>query len=198
MTLGYFIADSADVSSEAAVGEGSQIWHLVQVREGAHIGAGCVIGRGTYIDRDVWVGDHCKIQNYALIYAPARLEDGVFIGPGAVLTNDRFPRAVNPDGSPKAGDDWSPQGVDVETGAAIGSKAVVVAGVVIGAWSVVGAGAVVTRTVPAHALVVGSPARRLGWVGRSGRRLEDADGILTDPATGDHYRVMDGALEELR
>ncbi len=78
----------------------TRVWHLAQVREGAKIGAGCNIGRGAYIGPDVVLGDACKIQNYALVYEPARLGDGVFIGPAAVLTNDEFPRAVNPDGSP--------------------------------------------------------------------------------------------------
>ncbi len=196
MTLEPFIAESADVDPRATVGEGSQIWHLAQVREDAQVGAGCVVGRGAYVDTGVVVGDHCKIQNYALVYAPSRLEDGVFIGPAAVLTNDRFPRAINADGSPKATTDWDPQGVVVKRGAAIGAKAVVVAGVTIGEWALVGAGAVVSKNVPAHALVVGSPARQVAWVGRSGRVLEAVDGELKDPGTGDRFREVEGKLEE--
>lgn len=192
-----YIADSADVSSDAFVGTGSKVWHLAQIRERARIGEDCVVGRGAYVGLGVSVGDRCKIQNYALIYTPARLEDGVFVGPGAILTNDRFPRAINPDGSSKAVDDWTPHGVHVGAGATIGSMATVLAGVAIGEWSTVGAGAVVTATVPPFALVVGNPARRIGWVGRSGRRLEAIDEILADPGTGDRFRETNGQLERL-
>ncbi len=197
MTQQAFIAESADVDARADIGDGSQIWHLAQIREHAHLGERCVVGRGAYVDVGVWVGDHCKIQNHALVYTPARLEDGVFIGPAAVLTNDRFPRAVNADGSPKSTTDWDPQGIVVRRGASIGAKAVVVAGVTIGEWALVGAGAVVTKDVPAHALVVGSPARRIQWVGKSGRVLEEVNGEFKDPGTGARYREVAGALEEL-
>jgi len=196
MTVELFIADSADVDPRASVGAGSQIWHLAQVREHAQVGAGCVVGRGAYVDAGVVVGDNCKIQNYALVYAPAQLADGVFIGPAAVLTNDRFPRAVNADGSAKSTSDWDPDGVVVEHGASIGAKAVVVAGVVIGRWALVGAGAVVTKDVAPYALVVGSPARRVAWVGRSGRLLEAVDGEWKDPGTGHRFREVEGKLEE--
>ena len=93
------VQDSADVSPDAVIGEGSSIWHLAQVREHAVLGSQCVVGRGAYIGEGVVMGQRCKVQNYALVYEPARLGDGVFIGPAVVLTNDHFPRAVNPDGS---------------------------------------------------------------------------------------------------
>jgi acetyltransferase-like isoleucine patch superfamily enzyme len=193
----HFIAESADVSPDAVVGEGARIWHYAQVRERATIGPGCIVGRGAYVDTGVTVGANCKIQNHALVYAPARLEDGVFIGPGAVLTNDRHPRAVNPDGTSKVAEDWNPAGVHIERGASIGAMAVVVAGVRIGAWALVGAGAVVTRDVPSFAVVVGNPARRVAWVGRSGRPLEVIDGNISDPITGVRYQEVEGVLEEL-
>ena len=171
------IAPSADVSEQAVIGEGSSIWHLAQVREHAVLGAGCIVGRGAYIGEGARLGDNCKVQNYALVYEPARLGDGVFIGPAVVLTNDRFPRAVNPDGTLKSASDWEAVGVTIGTGAAIGARAVCVAPVSVGEWAMVAAGAVVTRDVPAHALVAGVPARRIGWVGRAGLPLEAvADG----------------------
>ncbi len=129
------------------------------------------------------IGARCKIQNDALVYFPAVVGDGVFIGPRATLTNDPYPRAVNPDGTLKDGGDWEPAGVIVEEGASIGAAAVVLGGVTVGAWAMVAAGAVVTREVPAFALVAGVPARRVAWVGRSGRRLEPAGDVLVDPAT---------------
>ncbi|WP_311591044.1 acyltransferase, partial [Trueperella bernardiae] len=159
------IIDSADVSDEAKIGDGSSVWHLAQVREHAVIGENCVIGRGAYIGEGVEMGNNCKVQNYALVYEPAKLADGVFIGPAVVLTNDHYPRAVNPDGSLKSASDWEQVGVTLETGASVGARSVCVAPVTIGAWSLVAAGSVVTRDVPPHAIVAGVPAKQIGWVG---------------------------------
>ena len=122
-------------------------------------------------------------------------DDGVFIGPAAVFTNDEFPRAANPDGSPKGADDWHAVAVTVERGASIGARAVCVAPVHIGEWALVAAGAVVTKDVPAHALVVGVPARRIGWVGRTGRPLTPDGEVWVCPDTGERY-MQDG--ERLR
>lgn len=192
------IVDSADVSPAASVGEDSSVWHLAQVREGAVLGRGCVIGRGAYIGTGVRLGDHCKVQNYALVYEPAELADGVFVGPAAVLTNDTFPRAINPDGTLKNAEDWESVGVTVGRGASIGARAVCVAPVRVGEWATVAAGAVVTRDVPAHALVVGVPARQVGWVGRAGHPLEQTmtPGQWRCPTTGTVYRENDGVLTE--
>ena len=151
------IAPSADVSEEAVLGRD------------------CIVGRGAYIGEGVVMGDSCKVQNYALVYEPARLADGVFIGPAVTLTNDHFPRAVNPDGTVKSAADWEPVGVTIDEGASIGARAVCVAPVHVGAWATVAAGAVVTKDVPAHALVAGVPARRIGWVGRAGEPLTPAE-----------------------
>lgn len=190
------VAPSADVSDEAEIGEGSSIWHLAQVRETARLGSNCIIGRGAYIGTGVVLGDNCKVQNYALVYEPAVLGHGVFIGPAVVLTNDTYPRAINPDGSLKSAHDWEPVGVTIREGAAIGARAVCVAPVTIGAWATVAAGAVVTRDVPDFALVAGVPAKRIGWVGKAGVRLIEADGGWLCPQTSTRYEETDGALRE--
>ena len=130
------------------------------------IGRACVVGRGAYVGPGVRIGDHVKIQNYALVYHPAVLDDGVFVGPAVVLTNDLNPRSVDPAGRPKSATDWTPVAVHVKEGASLGARAVCVAPVTVGRWAMVGAGAVVVDDVPDFALVVGVPARRVGWVGR--------------------------------
>jgi acetyltransferase-like isoleucine patch superfamily enzyme len=189
------IADGADVDPTAQIGPGTAVWHLAQVCRGARLGRSCVVGRGAYIGPEVRVGDHVKIQNQALVYAPARLEDGVFVGPAVVLTNDEFPRAVDPDGSPKSASAWEPVGVLVRAGASLGARSVCVAPVTVGRWALVGAGAVVVADVPDHALVVGVPARRIGWVGRAGVPLEpDGAGGWRCPRTEERYREEGGGL----
>lgn len=195
--MSAFVAPSADVAPDATIGDGCQVWHTAQIREGATLGPGCIVGRGAYVDAGVTIGANSKIQNYALVYAPAVLEEGVFVGPAAVFTNDMFPRSINPDGSLKSASDWEALGVTVRRGAAIGARAVILPGIEVGAWSMVGAGATVTRDVVPFALVVGSPARRIGWVGRSGRVLESQGDVLVDPGTEDRFVVQGETLEEL-
>jgi UDP-2-acetamido-3-amino-2,3-dideoxy-glucuronate N-acetyltransferase len=182
------IVPSADVDERAEIGDGSSVWHLAQVREHAVLGRNCVVGRGAYVGPGVRMGDNCKLQNYALVYEPAVLEDGVFVGPAVVFTNDHYPRAVAPDGSLKRGDDWEPVGVRLRQGASIGARSVCVAPVTIGRWALVAAGSVVVKDVPDFALVAGVPARRLRWVGRAGVPLEpDGEGSWRCPQTGERY-----------
>lgn len=189
------VVGSADVSDRATLGDGTVVWPLAHVREEAVVGRQCVISRAAYVGPGVLVGDRCKIKDQALVYEPAVLEDGVFVGPAAVLTNDQFPRAVTPGGELKTADDWEMVGVTVREGASIGARSVCVAPVVVGRWALVAAGSVVVHDVPDFALVVGSPARRVRWVGRSGHPLDDqGGGDFSCPVTGERYRESDGVL----
>lgn len=180
-----FISESADIALSAEVPESTSVWHYAQIRENAKLGEHNIIGRGAYIGAGVELGDNCKIQNYALIYEPAHLGHGVFIGPAAVLTNDEYPRAINPDGTLKSGKDWEAVGVTIGDGASIGANSTCIAPLQIGKWALIGSGAVVTRDVPDFALVVGNPARRIGWVGKTGHRLIPAgENMWACPDTG--------------
>ncbi|HYL40834.1 MAG TPA: acyltransferase [Candidatus Binatus sp.] len=180
---------SADVEDDVSVGAGTSIWHRAQVRRGARIGAECVIGRDAFIDEGVELGDRVKIQNGALVYHGVTVEDGVFIGPGAILTNDRFPRSITATGELARADDWSVSPIVLRRGSSIGAGAVVVAGNEVGTFATVGAGSVVTRFVAPHALVVGNPARVIGWVCACGQRLLDEHDA---PASADLARVPAG------
>ena len=166
------IHDTADVSKYAKIGKNTKVWHHVQVRENAIIGDNCILGKGAYIDKDVKIGSNVKIQNYASIYSGSTIEDGVFIGPNVVLTNDTVPRAINPDGSLMAEGDWKTGKILVKKGASIGAKSVILPDVVIGGYSMIGAGSVVTKSVPDYALVYGNPAEIRGFVCKCGNRLE--------------------------
>lgn len=185
-----FIHPTAEVDPRASIGQGCRIWHHAQIREDAVLGPDCIVGKGAYIDAGVRIGARCKIQNYACLFRGTTLEDGVFVGPGALLANDRYPRAVNPDGSLKRDSDWEVAPVLVRFGASVGAGAVVLPGVTIGRWALVAAGAVVGRDVPDHALVAGVPARLAGWACVCGRVL---GAELRCPACGRAYeRCGDG------
>ncbi len=191
------ISDAAEVDDTASIGSGTTIWPLATIREDATIGRECTIGRGVYVGPGAFLGNRVKVQNLALVYEPARLEDGVFVGPAAVLTNDEYPRAVTPDGRRMEPADWQPVAVVAREGASIGAGAVCVAPVTIGRWALVAAGAVVVADVPDFALVVGVPARRIGWVGRAGARLTpEGDGRFVCPRTGARYVESGGRLTE--
>ena len=167
------IHPSAEVSSKAKIGYNTRIWHQVQVREGASIGDNCILGKGVYVDFDVSIGNNVKIQNGCFVFHGSTLEDGVFLGPGVILTNDKNPRAINTDGSLKRDDDWIVGKTIIKKGASLGAGSIILPGVVVGEYAMSGAGAVVTKDVPSHALVLGSPARIIGFVCDCGARLQN-------------------------
>jgi acetyltransferase-like isoleucine patch superfamily enzyme len=167
---------SAELEAGVSVGPRTSIWNRAVLRNGASLGAECIIGRDAFIDEGVRLGDRVKVQNGALVYHGVTVGNGVFIGPGAILTNDRYPRAVTATGELARGDDWTLSPIELLDGCSIGAGAVVVAGTRVGRFATVGAGAIVTRDVPDYALVVGNPARRLGWVCACGARLTDGSG----------------------
>ena len=150
------------IEDDVLIGARTLVWAFAQVRAGARIGEECNIGSHSFIDAGVRIGNRCKVLNGAMLFAPAVLGDGVFIGPGAILTNDRYPRATNKDGTLKLPGEWQRQGIVVETGASIGAGAIILPGVTIGASAMVGAGSIVTRDVPAYSIWRGESARPTG------------------------------------
>lgn len=165
------IHPTAIVHPEARIGPGTRIWHWTQVREEVVIGAECIIGKGCYIDIGVQIGSHVKFQSNISVFHGVTIEDGVFVGPHVCFTNDKAPRAINPDGTLKAGTDWTLSPTLIRYGASLGANATIVCGVTVGRFAMVGSGAVVTRDVPDHGLVVGNPARLIGYVCACGQRL---------------------------
>jgi acetyltransferase-like isoleucine patch superfamily enzyme len=155
-----YIHPTAIVETGVQVGAGTTIWHHAHVREGATIGEACNLGKNVYVDAGVTVGNRVKVQNNVSVYTGVELGDDVFVGPSAVFTNDRVPRAAG---------SWTLSTTTVGRGASVGANATVVAGVEIGEWAMIGAGAVVVRSVDPYEVVVGNPARRLGWVCQCGR-----------------------------
>ncbi len=162
-----FIHASAHVSDEASIGKGTKIWINSQVREKAVIGDNCIISKDTYIDTEVRIGSRVKVQNGVSIYHGVTIEDDVFVGPNVAFTNDFVPRAFN--------DEWKISKTLVKHGASIGANATILCGHTVGEYALVGAGSVVTKDVPDHGLVVGNPARLIGYVCRCGQRLDSSN-----------------------
>jgi acetyltransferase-like isoleucine patch superfamily enzyme len=171
------IHPTAEVEPGASVGAGTRVWHFAHVRAGAVIGDNCNVGYAVYVDSGAIVGNNVKLQNRVSIYRGVTLEDGVFVGPHVSFTNDKYPRAITPAGAIVSDDDWTAVQTRVKYGASIGAGAVILAGLTIGRWAMVAAGAVVTREVPDHGLVAGTPARLVGYACSCGRSLhEDESG----------------------
>ena len=192
------MTSNQSISKDAIISSTALIWDFSQIRENARIGANSIIGSYVYIDVNVLIGDNCKIQNRALIYDPSIIHDGVFIGPGAILTNDKNPRAIQKSGGIKQSSHWDKVGVEVFEGASIGSGAICIAPVKIGKWALVGAGAVVTKNVKNYALVVGNPARQVGWVGPAGVILTQISEMVFEcPETLTRFEVVDSELHEI-
>lgn len=184
MIAEVFVHPTAVVDDGAAIGADTRIWHFCHVLGGAAIGERCVLGQNVMVGRGVSIGNGCKIQNNVSVYEGVTIEDNVFCGPSTVFTNVLTPRSFVERKS-----EFLP--TLVREGATIGANATVLCGCTIGRYAMVGAGAVVTRDVPDHALVVGNPAREMGWVGRHGERLGSD---LRCPVTGEQYRETESGL----
>lgn len=167
----YFVHETAIVEDGVELGEGTKVWHFAQVRKNAKLGKNVVVGNSVFIDEGSIIGDNCKIQNHAILYHQAILENGVFIGPNVCFTNDKQPRAINPDGSFKSADDWEASTIKIGTGAAIGGHSCITPGVTIGQWAMAGSGSVITKDVPDYGLVYGNPAKIHGFVCACGKKL---------------------------
>lgn len=188
--MNYSVHPSAIVDDGAQIGDGSRVWHFVHVCGGARIGAGVSLGQNVFVGNKVVIGDHCKVQNNVSVYDNVTLEKGVFCGPSMVFTNVYNPRALIERKSEY-------RNTLVRVGATLGANCTIVCGVTIGAHAFVGAGAVVQRDVPDFALMVGVPARHIGWMSAFGERVDlplkgDAKAIC--PYTGDSYNLRDGTL----
>jgi UDP-2-acetamido-3-amino-2,3-dideoxy-glucuronate N-acetyltransferase len=178
----YFVHPLAAVERGATIGAGSRIWHFSHVQAGATIGERCVLGQNVFIASGVFIGNDVKIQNNVSVYAGTRVEDEVFLGPSAVLTNVSNPRAEVSRRSI-----YEP--TLIRRGASIGANATIVCGSTLGRYSFIAAGAVVTRDVADYALMLGNPARREGWMSRHGHRLSSSvEGELVCPESGFRYR----------
>ena len=182
---------TAVIDAGALLGPGVRVWHFVHVSAGARIGAGSVLGQNVYIGPGVRVGAGAKIQNNVSLYAGVEVEDDVFLGPSCVFTN-----VLNPRAHVERKDEFAP--TRVRRGATVGANATVVCGHELGPYCFVGAGSVVTRDVRPHALVVGNPARPIGWACRCGARLPDGDeGEVVCPRCGDRYHLGDGVCARI-
>ncbi len=181
--------DSAIVDEGAQLGEGTRVWHFAHVSAGAKIGAGCALGQGVYVGNEVSIGNNVRVQNNVSVYDAVTLEDDVFCGPSMVFTNVYNPRAAVTRKNEY-------RRTLVKQGATLGANCTIVCGTTIGRHAFIGAGAVVQKDVPDFALMVGVPARHIGWMSRYGEKLVvDADGQARCPHTGDRYRLADGRLE---
>ena len=184
----YFVHESSYVDDGVSIGKGTKIWHFCHIQSGAVIGEGCSLGQNVNIGCNVKVGNGCKLQNNVSLYEGVQLEDYVFCGPSCVFTNDLTPRAKYPKGS--AG--YKP--TLICTGASIGANATIVCGHTVGKWALIGAGAVVASNVPAHALMLGVPAVRRGWVCECGLPL----GKELSCSCGRRYTELNGELAEVQ
>lgn len=187
--MSYFLHESSYVDEDVEIGEGTKIWHFCHIQRGARIGRSCSLGQNVNVSNHVVVGDGCKIQNNVSLYEGVELEDYVFCGPSCVFTNDLTPRAKYPKGS------IGYKKTLVCRGASIGANATIVCGHRVGPWAMIASGAVVTKNVPAHALMAGVPAKRIGWVCECGEVMKNG---LTCPVCGRTYRETETGLEEIK
>jgi len=190
MTEDLFIHPTATIDDGAKIGKGTKVWHYSHVMPNASIGEACILGQNVFVASNAIIGNGCKIQNNVSIYEGVVLEDEVFLGPSMVFTNVDVPRAsVERKNYLKT---------PVGKGATIGANATVVCGNSIGNYALIGAGAVVNKNVPEYALMVGVPAKQIGWVSALGRRLEfDKNGFANCPESGQAYQLKEGRVHQL-
>lgn len=186
--MDYFVHPTAVIDDGAVVGPGSQIWHFCHLMPDCEIGENCKLGQNVFVASGVKLGKGCKVQNNVSLYSGVICEEEVFLGPSAVFTNIKNPRAaVNRRGEYLT--------THLERGVTVGANAVIVCGVRLGAYAFVGAGAVVTHDLLPHALVVGNPGRQIGWMSAAGGRLDfDGQGQAVCPESGQEYRLIDGKV----
>jgi|SRR3989338_7375243 len=166
--MNYFSHPTAEISPGSKIGKNTKIWHYSQIRQGVSIGKNCILGKAVYVDFDVRIGNNVKIQNRASVYHGTTIEDGVFIGPHVIFTNDKNPRAIDQKGKLKTDNDWKVGKTLVKNGASIGAGSIILPDITIGKYALIGAGSVVTKNIPDYALVYGNPARVHGKVDKSG------------------------------
>ena len=184
----YFKHESSYVDDNCTIGKGTKIWHFSHIMSGCTIGEDCNIGQNVVISPDVTLGRKCKIQNNVSVYTGVICEDDVFLGPSMVFTN-----VINPRAAVSRKSEY--RQTLIKRGASVGANATIVCGHTLGEYCLIGAGSVVTKDVPAFALMVGNPAKRVGWVSRYGEKLSfDAQGFATCPATGERYQLNDGIV----
>ena len=187
--MDYFVHESSYIDEPVTIGTGTKIWHFCHIQKGAIIGKICSLGQSVNVSNNVVIGDYCKIQNNVSIYEGVTLEDYVFCGPSCVFTNDLTPRAKYPKGSENFIKTL------VKEGASIGANATIVCGITIGSWALIGSGAVVTKDVPSHALMVGVPAKQVGWACECGSVLDEN---LHCKSCSRQYEQKTGGLVERR
>ena len=188
--MNYYQHPSAIVDDGAQIGEGSRVWHFVHVCGGAQIGQGVSLGQNVFVGNKVTIGDRCKIQNNVSVYDNVHLEEGVFCGPSMVFTNVYNPRSLI-----ERKDEY--RDTLVKKGATLGANCTIVCGVTIGEFAFIGAGAVVNKDVPAFALMVGVPAKQIGWMSEFGEQLDlplTGDGEVTCPHSGAIYRLQNDVV----
>jgi len=188
---GYFVHESSYIDEGAEIGAGTKVWHFSHVMHGVRIGRNCTLGQNVLVGPNVTIGNNVKIQNNVSVYEGVVLEDNVFCGPSCVFTNDMNPRAVYPKG---------PSGYVqtlVKRGASIGANATIVCGHTLGEHSFIGAGAVVTKDVPAYAVVYGNPARIQDWACECGEKLNFQEDQATCLTCGRKYRKEEGIVRRL-
>ncbi len=188
--VGHFRVKVADVEESAEIGAGSKVWHYSHVMPGARLGKNCILGQNVYVGRNVVIGNNVKVQNNVSVYERVELEDGVFCGPSMVFTN-----VVNPRSEIERKSEF--KATLVKQGATLGANCTILCGYTIGRYAFIGASAVVTKDVPAYALMVGVPAKQIGWMTRHGERLQlplEGESEAACPATGDRYQLKNGIV----